>query len=358
MFHQDETQFGGTLTSIERSHYLKLYEQLVSRKHDIDYPLITQQILEMIIIEVHKEIETLDYPEIKKGQMLRDVSLIISSINPDDTNYIGKINIISLQFIILFTENCFDPTIVFPVNLNDNYKDYLQLRKGDWKNYDVICENLKINPKFRILYSNSIYSIVPYTTSENENTNIYLITIMKYFTIDEILNSYLNNVFYCGITYNFTYADGRELTPFEFLEHDIVHAENYNYACFGGMGLSRKHIKSFYEYCVTTTLKKSEKYAIKFMLFLLIHESMCDYFPIKKYDIERINKDLIEYSLFNDRLSRIERFINLNDLGKSIPIEYRENMSTILKYINYASGIYIRELKKWGPIYNDKSWIM
>ena len=74
--------------------------------------------LKILKKEVLEEIIGLKYPESQKEKMKRDLEYIFSTIDHTDTNYIGKINIVSIQCIIMFTENCIDPSTQFTVNLN------------------------------------------------------------------------------------------------------------------------------------------------------------------------------------------------------------------------------------------------
>jgi hypothetical protein len=200
---------------------------------------------------------------------------------------------------------------------------------------------------FYKLYYTAYSEQKPYTTSENPNRMIFLITVMKFFTPDEINVSFLNNVVFCGIASNYTYADGRYLTPFEFVEHDITHGDNYQGMCFGRIGHSREKLKSFYNYCLSKLLERKEMYAIKIMMFLLIHETWCEFFADTKEDVQRITEKSILDSLLTTGLCKMNRFVNTNDLGLSIPKSYRKNEETITEYLKFAAGIYLRELNNW-----------
>jgi hypothetical protein len=91
--------------------------------------------LEILKKEVLGEIVGLEYPETQKEKIRKDIDYIFSTILDSDDNYIGKINIVSLQCVMVFTENCLDPTKVFTINLNNSYNEYTNLRKGDLKKY-------------------------------------------------------------------------------------------------------------------------------------------------------------------------------------------------------------------------------
>lgn len=371
IFNPDEEQKGGVLTSDERIIYLELCNKITSRNSSIDYSSVTTEMLRILNKEVLKEILDLDYPEEKKEKMRNDIEYIFRTIDHTDTNYIGKINIVSIQCIMVFTENCKNPSQVFEVNSNNVYKEYIILRNGDWKDYKIMRSNLmsdSLNTFYKLFYkSKDEFAMLlrriasakaggvaaaedkePYTTNEDPNEMIFLITVMKFFTLDEIIISFLDNVIFCGISSNYTYADGRYLTPFEFIEHDITHGNNYKDICFERIGQSRINIKSFYNYCMKKSLEHADMYAIKFIVFLLIHETWCDFFPYTEESVETINEEKILNSLLTTNLCNINRFVNINDLGLSIPKIYRESKETIIEYLKIASNIYIRELKNWS----------
>jgi hypothetical protein len=85
------------------------------------------------------------------------------------------------------------------------------------------------------------------------------------------------------------------------------------------------------------------------MIFLLIHESWCDFFP------NNVNK-IIDMSDFLSSISqneynaliRMDRFLNLNDLGLSIPKIYRESRDTIMNFLKLSVSNYQKALTEWG----------
>ena len=218
------SQYGGKLAGTKRAEYLVLCNQLSSRNPDLDYPKITDTLINFLHTDSHEKIEALEYDMAKKDKMKSDLEYIFSNMDTTDTNFIGRLNIVSLQCIILFTENCMESSATgFEVGLNNSYYDYQVIKSGNWKNYQVIKSNLitpsKFGslPRFSILYLDSKKN--PYTTSTPPSQPIYLITIIDYLTIDEIISSFLHNFIICGVAPTFLYADGNNLTPFEFLEH-------------------------------------------------------------------------------------------------------------------------------------------
>jgi hypothetical protein len=346
-----KTQKGGKLTKAQRSEYVVLCNQLVSRDPSLAYIEITARLMYFLRNDAFEKIEKLKtanlIDEIKKGQMISDLTYIFSKTDMTDENFIGRLNIVSLQCVILFTENCIGPLAKkFEVGLNNSFQYYNVLKSGDWKNYQVMKSTLtkKNSGSFFQLYSYSKEK--PYTTSTPSNRLIFLITIIDYLSVDEIITSFLDNVVICGISSNFIYADGRYLTPFEFVEHDITHGGNYYYTCFERSGLSKSDLVSFYQFCKNTISDKSKLYSIKFMVFLLIHESFCDFFPTEHSPIKL--KANVLSSILHTAILRMDRYLNNNDLGLSIPKDYRDSEEKIKQYLDLSTEVYLRELDNWG----------
>jgi len=146
---------------------------------------------------------------------------------------------------------------------------------------------------------------------------INLITILDYLSLDEIVSNLLENVNICGIASKSVWADGRHLNPFLFLDHDLTHGANYIGICYSLNGLDRDNLLSFYNFCKGTITDKKQLYSVTFMMFLLIHEGWCDFFRVGMTELSR--KDFLATPLLNTG-----RFLDNNDLGLSIPKEYRQ----------------------------------
>ena len=152
MFNPDGEQIGGIISKEEKTKIIKLYNQLSSGDLSINYDELSDEILEIIKKSVHEDIELLEYPKEKKEKMYEDIELIYSSIPPTEINYIGKVNIVALQCVIVFTENCCDTSKPFKENLNDVYTFYNELKSVNWKNYDLIKSKIINNFIFENLY--------------------------------------------------------------------------------------------------------------------------------------------------------------------------------------------------------------
>jgi hypothetical protein len=334
-------QFGGKLTKDNRKVYLGLCSQLTSRNETLNYPKITQNLMDYLERDAIEKIEELTISTENKDTMKASLNTILDSTDNEDTNYIGRINIVSLQVIILFTLNAHPIGTKFKNNLNNPYECYEALVTKNWIDYNVV-KNFLTNDiacgNFSVLYMNN-NTKTAYTTSTSPDTLIFLITIIDYLSLDEIITSFLNNIIICGVASTLLWADGRHLTPFEFLEHDITHGNNYQYACQGRQ--SRDEMLSFYNFCKSQATKKDTLYSIKFIMFLLIHESFCNFFnkTMKKLKIEDI---------VGGAALPIERFYNENDLRLIIPKKFRKNEKEIKKYFIFAIKNYLEYIKKWA----------
>ena len=335
------------LFDFERPEYITLCNQLVSRNPHLNYAKITAYLITFLYNDVLKKIEKLETDRLinttKKQKMISDLAYIFSTTDTADENFIGRLNIVSLQCTILFTENCIDP--IFEDGLNNSFDYYNVLKSDDWKKYEVMKNNLtkKESGSFSALYLDSKRN--PYTTPRQTDELIYLITINDYLSIDEVISSFLDNFIMCGMSPSFIYADGRLLNPFEFCLHDITHGKNYNVLCFERLSLSKPDLLSFYKFCKINISDKKKLYSVKFMFFLLIHESLCDFFPT--LESPQISKTTVLSSITTNSVLKFSRYLDENDLLLSIPKDYRDSDEKISQYLDLSTDVYLTQLEKW-----------
>lgn len=322
---------GGNLQKDERKEYMDLCNQMTSRKPDItidpingvDYKSIADKMIETLLSHTIVEINSL-YEGEKKEQMLNDFETISASMRVfDDTNHIGRVNIFSLQVIILFTLNDvdYDPNFekydVVGSVVIENFQTLIEI---DWKNYGAV-RDLLTTPNNPISRLTVLYN-------KDEDDFIYLITLIDLFTLDELNIAFLNKNILCGISYTSIFADGRNMNPYIFFDHDIIHGQNYKYVCFQIVRLDLENVTKFYNYCRTYYREKKKKwYSIQVMIFLLIHESaFCDFFFERKPTklIDELNIFIEKY--FNNVLLNIERFTIPNDLDFVLSKELKERL--------------------------------
>ena len=306
------------------------------------------------ILSISYDIIFYDINEFKIEQETKEIIMVkiknfyngaIKQINENlDTNFIGVINIFLLQCIILFTKHNIDPSTLF---IDDIYKEdnryifYKYLFDGDWENYNFIRDSLvnkcniadDIREDFRNLY-----------VQENF---ICLIVITKYLKTQTIVEQFLDNIIYCGFSYKLIKTDGFIYTPFEFLLHDIIHAKNYLWACTSRISTNLNKVKDFYYKCKKEHLSKENFNKIILIIFLLLHESFCNFFPNKNND-----RDIID-SIKSYFSHKIYRFTDIKDLGMNIPKKFRVGQDNIIKYLFDCNNIYFSQLKKYGYIDYD-----
>jgi len=334
---------GGNLSKNERSHYVSLCSQLTSRIPDLDYPNITVEIMDYLWKDADDKIDSLGLDAEKTNALKQDVAEIRDNIDNDDDNFIGRINIASLQIIILFTLN--EIPIDQPFNetdVNKIYPTYQALISMNWKDYKTV-------KRFITYDTNRLTNLYPKT---GELTN--LITILDYLTLNEIVSNFLENVNICGIASKSVWADGRYLNPILFLDHDLTHGKNYIGICYSQNGHDRDNLLSFYNFCKGTITDKKQLYSITFMMFLLIHEGWCDFFDKGMTKLSR-------NSFLDTPLLNITRFLDNYDLGLSIPKEFRKQdeehkddprwnaQLPIIEYFdNVAIPNYLKAIGSWA----------
>ena len=129
---------GGKLTREERAHYMSLCSQLTSRNPDLDYPDITAKMMDYLWKEADDKIDSLGLDAEKTNDLKQDVAEIRDNVDNDDVNFIGRINIASLQIIILFTLNEIPVDQQFSNDINKRYPTYQELISMNWKDYNTV----------------------------------------------------------------------------------------------------------------------------------------------------------------------------------------------------------------------------
>jgi hypothetical protein len=229
-------------------------------------------------------------------------------------NLINIINLISLdiQFILLSK----------PADLHEEYK------KIKYPHFETLKErviNEHNTPYIKMIYINNL-------------------------TLKELLDSYLNNVFYIGFSYKTEWVDCLEMTPSEFTSHDISHMGSYVYGCIP-KSESINILKEFRNF--VSTKDRPVKYSIDFVLFFEVHEDSCRHIE-SILNIHNMEKD----NAITTVKSYLERnMYGLCDLqcnGMAIPAKYREKKDVIepedenkikeekvIEYLNLAAQRYV-----------------
>jgi hypothetical protein len=326
-------QVGGLLEGEKRSEYVELCKQMTSRNPGLDYHAIHDRILEILEEDVREYIDTL--PTHDRDALLKDFVIILSGIpkRNDDTEPLTTINIVSLQISLLFTryeytknkqeEYFFNSYYTYEILLGNEQLDiynrksetyeYVEMEKGDWKDYSYIK---KILSNFNNRTDVDLYHL------ENPDAPKYIFMMfLGFLKLDEIIESYLNNVFYLGLSYKTEWVDGSLTYPLAYLTHDIAHYERYTLECQDFPKIISK-FKEFREY-----LKKHDKkirYSIDFALFIFLHEHIyCGAFREDNIENELQNKASIESINNLLKENTMDELTDLNNLGMAIPPSYR-----------------------------------
>lgn len=351
-------QGGGKLTSEQRTNYLKLCNQLTSRSQEVDYPSITTQMLDFLQKDVLLDISELKNSENDKENMRADVAIIFDSIDATDNNFIGKVNLVSLQCVMMFSEYSIDHAKGAPADPDRDYLIYVELRRCNWRNYSELVKALaktrdeSIKKLYWVNRDYNSKSYTPYGINEEKNVPIFIIVKLKFITLTEIIQTFLNKVCYCGMTSAVTLTDGKELIPFQFTRHDVLHGEYFEMFCFKTQEIDLDDLRAFYIYSQENPVP-SERYAVSLILFLLMHETRCAYFPSKhdlgkgakkQWRTSHYTEEYVNEILFAAIGITKKRIINLGDLGMSIPKNSRDDP---IKYIQSAISIYCNKLHEW-----------
>jgi len=308
---------GGKLTKDNRKKYITKVHQLYTQspeEQNNNYKILVD-LLQIAYSEARKNInsyidklDTKDFTpeekENKKAQIEQMQDIFDNLDNEIDIMKFGAVyhnldipefNMRSLQLVILFTE------LERLTNSNPDetsMKGYFQ--QPGFKIDKYYNELLPVFPNW-ISLSNKIIQLEPYEkygrsnrfiallgyykqisnkytfiyhTCKQIKNNIQIIIYLDYLTLQDIIMSYANNVYLLGIAETMTWADGKLLTPFEFLHHDITHALNRD-----ADDLPKQNTIKFMKYLDTIkdTLSEKQIYEIKIILFIIIHESRFEF---------------------------------------------------------------------------------
>jgi hypothetical protein len=256
--------------------------------------------------------------DIKK--MNEDVVKIWESIDPEETDHILKVNLVSMQYAYMFndyTKNIESPgkTTATTSNLEAG------LSKRIYTNYKLIKKSPVLNEY-----------VTGYTSKLGQLEIYYLINSLPYTTITDMIEAwFIRNIWIVGFSTRNKYVDGDNWqTPIFFLTHDYGHA-NFTFECysaiFGEPGRDRSNenmiktynlIREFYEYIKEKyNSDKPTLYSIKLLLFVSFHElgdNCLNYFS------NASNQDRFKMSLWWAQQNTFStRFSNENDLFLSLP---------------------------------------
>jgi hypothetical protein len=334
---------GARMRGEEKTTYLAQCNQLLTA-NDVES---RDFLLAALEADARRAIDKL-YPDYAE-QLHGDVTKIFASIqdiSPDMINNLFIYNIVCLQVAVVFTYACIDFVPVRPETV-----DYYDLNgQGNWFNEFTNVKDTDFGYAGRPGADWREWNNVIKKQKCDYYKKDFIITILDYLTIDEIVLPYLDNKYLCGITYEKTYADSRLFVPFFFIDHDRFHGNDYDYICFDRVEQDRSEMKRFYA-LISSISDPDKKLAAKIMYFIQMHEDFCDIFNLSGLTAASIKNPNSRF--YSGRLEQ-ERFMNDNDLGKIIPKPHRITPETRIEYLVYAAEVYFDMIKEFRPVLAGK----
>jgi hypothetical protein len=323
---------------IDRYRYVELCKQMARRDSSIDYPEIKDEILDYMYKDVTSYIDTL--PEKDKNSILDDIDAFFNNADSNSPNQIDNItiiNIIGIQISLLFTLY-YDPNLKYVYSSSYIIDDF-ELKTNEWKDSNTLKNMLESNDEFNYLL--------------NEKGGKIFMVFIGFLSLGELIESYLNNIFYVGLSYKIDYIDGALNSPISFLGHDIFHYQMfedcYNYP------IILQTFKEFHKYIMNSAISNSKinvRYAINFVLFFIFHEE-----PYCVEDtIKFIDNNVSTQLIYDHLITNIENLISVNNQGLAIPKAYRKfvkNSKTeleeepIQEYLQLVSEVYVQYYKQF-----------
>jgi len=307
----------------------ELYHLLTIRDPTItstlDYRLIKHVLIMRIVAIVIKKINEFEI-EMQKSckiieteripEIIEEIEKMLDTIyssclrNLSDDNNIGLINVFLFQFAIMFSKHMGIIHEFYETRLSGVFD--ILISNDNWMDYNYMKSYLSTSVLRRLV---CIKTDVPYTVKNLSNPayNVYGIFFIKWvdvFDSDRVIIDYLNKVFYCEIVSHATYADGRCISPFEYVFHDLAHGVNFLFACGEErVDLNLIETERFYLYLKHLLevggIDKSNFQKIKAYIFYELHEGECS-----------LGSNVKSTVIENERYSR---FFDLHDLKTLIP---------------------------------------
>ena len=322
----------------DKRRYVKHCENVIEEDVGSRDYLITQ-----LKLDVERGIET-DYSKSPYIELIQaDKAMIFDScdkwMETHTENCLVTVNLISLQIALLFTYASLGYKKITMDIWNVDDKPYIQSLFSnfttskesdyDWRNFEHLYNKYLTN---NLLISEFL-------------TN-GIITVVDYLSIDKIIEQYLHGWYTCQIMYTKIDSDSIEMLPFEYIWHDLIHYYNFNLSLDEKKRSKRNkkiytvgEMKKFYDFM--NKFESKQKYSVKVIFFLSIHEAKCNYFQDDVFKGDLANK---KHPFYEGNLW-IERFFSENDLLMLIPEEYRENKR--LSYLNTALANYLYVLEEF-----------
>ena len=311
----------------------------------------TARLIEEGSVENESQAENMLYTPDDIVSMNKDLEDIFnSSIKSEETNYIQKVNLVSIQCSLLFTKYAKNKT---HPSFSDNVGVFASIpeaiKNGSYKNYSNLKTNIKKNMGNISNFSlHALEHIEGYKHIKGYNNQpfdtYYLVNILPYISITEMMDAWFTKgIWMIGFSTRYQFTDGSTswFSPIAFLFHDTLHAVGA-FDCYGsGIGIGSKpkkindkkgriaanhnFIKNFYEYVKDKYKDKKDVsllYSIKFIIFIAIHEQDrdCNKYFSNVSDKLTVFKESL-WKLYEQNYSR--RIKDKNDLYLLLPARIR-----------------------------------
>jgi hypothetical protein len=343
-----EKQTGGDnkwfvdILEISHENYMVLCNRFTSRNPDEKYEELRNQLLDYLTKMTFYKITLTNSTNEEKEEMTTHANLIFDGWNKSDINYIGSLNIISLQIAVLFDKNilkngCFVDGNIVKTNYNGEF--IKNFENNSHLNYEETKKITITNKFFRFFYN------------PMNHEGIYLITVADYLTVSELNESFFRDVCYTNIITELKIVDDIKLPKTNeyklfdacnFILHDVAHFWFYKDGIVKhNTQYNIDFIKKFYKYAISLNFKEKKNiFFIKLLFFIVIHESWQLFRHVFKNQ-SIISPDKILTEIKNreiDNSTTFARLLDKTDLFRLLPIilknQIDENPTMKDKYLN------------------------
>jgi len=235
--------------------------------------------------------------------------------------------------------------------LPQNIDTYNKILKLEWDNIDKLVTWDK-----RYISTYDIDQDLTYDIDKYLQPNIFL-SLLGELSLLQIIESYSKEIYICGVSIDYIYADGKCHNPYDFMDHDIIHKGirgEMPSEVLEAESEFIEHIKSEYSKSNLEETRKKDLYKIVLLLFLIMHERG-DEFNLNKTIIMDLN---IENTFKNSYTFRCPgRFANIKDLGGLLPDEFKDEkkISSLMipKICPYFADVCEVFNKEWNTFFKE-----
>ena len=358
MFHKIiNKNGGGILTNLEeKEFYNNIITVAESPQNVAQNNVIIKKHIDKILEVAHNVVIKFEDKQgrdkkIKISGIDKFIHEILTNIEKYKEISITALNCISLQCVILFTEllrlRDEDKFKILPQNI-DTYNKILKL---EWDNIDKLVTWDK-----RYISTYDIDQDLTYDIDKYLQPNIFL-SLLGELSLLQIIESYSKEIYICGVSIDYIYADGKCHNPYDFMDHDIIHKGirgEMPSEVLEAESEFIEHIKSEYSKSNLEETRKKDLYKIVLLLFLIMHERG-DEFNLNKTIIMDLN---IENTFKNSYTFRCPgRFANIKDLGGLLPDEFKDEkkISSLMipKICPYFADVCEVFNKEWNTFFKE-----